>query len=82
MPRFARSPTRSGRPHRGETVRRLSANLGNFAVSAEWLARAARLVGEHGLEPLRGYDAHYLPGSHLESHAQHNPGSSVGMEPR
>ena len=31
------------------------ANFGNPTASAGWLARAARLVGEFGLEPLRGW---------------------------
>lgn len=31
------------------------ANFGNFAASAGWAARAARLVEEHGLDPLRGW---------------------------
>ncbi len=29
------------------------ANLGNHAASSGWMARAARLVDEHALEPLR-----------------------------
>jgi DNA-binding CsgD family transcriptional regulator len=33
------------------------ASLGNRAVAAGWLARAARLVDEHGLEPLGGWVA-------------------------
>ena len=32
-----------------------SANLGNHAAAAGWMARAARLVDEHALEPLRGW---------------------------
>lgn len=32
-----------------------NANLGNHAAAAGWVARAARLVDEHGLEPLRGW---------------------------
>jgi DNA-binding NarL/FixJ family response regulator len=31
------------------------ANLGNRAAAAGWVARAARLVDEHALEPLRGW---------------------------
>ena len=31
------------------------ANLGNSAAAAGWVARAARLVDEHALEPLRGW---------------------------
>jgi DNA-binding NarL/FixJ family response regulator len=31
------------------------ANLGNQAAAAGWVARAARLVDEHALEPLRGW---------------------------
>ena len=31
------------------------ANLGNYAAAAGWVGRAARLVDEHGLEPLRGW---------------------------
>lgn len=31
------------------------ANFGNHAASAGWLARATRLVDDHGLEPLRGW---------------------------
>jgi tetratricopeptide (TPR) repeat protein len=31
------------------------ANLGNHAAAAGWVARAARLVDEHALEPLRGW---------------------------
>ena len=31
------------------------ANLGNHAAAAGWVARAARLVEEHALEPLRGW---------------------------
>jgi DNA-binding NarL/FixJ family response regulator len=31
------------------------ANLGNHAAAAGWVARAARLVDEHSLEPLRGW---------------------------
>jgi DNA-binding NarL/FixJ family response regulator len=31
------------------------ANLGNHAASSGWVARAARLVEEHALEPLRGW---------------------------
>jgi ATP/maltotriose-dependent transcriptional regulator MalT len=31
------------------------ANLGNSAAAAGWVARAARLVEEHALEPLRGW---------------------------
>ncbi len=31
------------------------ANLGNHAAAAGWVARAARLVEEHELEPLRGW---------------------------
>jgi DNA-binding NarL/FixJ family response regulator len=31
------------------------ANLGNYAAAAGWVARAARLVDEHELEPLRGW---------------------------
>jgi DNA-binding CsgD family transcriptional regulator len=31
------------------------ANLGNHAASSGWMARAARLVDEHALEPLRGW---------------------------
>jgi tetratricopeptide (TPR) repeat protein len=31
------------------------ANLGNHAAAAGWVARAARLVDEHTLEPLRGW---------------------------
>lgn len=32
-----------------------NANLGNHAAAAGWAARAARLVDEHDLEPLRGW---------------------------
>jgi DNA-binding NarL/FixJ family response regulator len=32
-----------------------NANLGNHAAAAGWVARAARLVEEHELEPLRGW---------------------------
>src|SRR3712207_686767 len=32
-----------------------NANLGNRAAAAGWVARAARLVDEHGIEPLRGW---------------------------
>lgn len=32
-----------------------NANLGNHAAAAGWVARAARLVDEHALEPLRGW---------------------------
>ena len=31
------------------------ANLGNHAAAAGWVARAARLVDEHAIEPLRGW---------------------------
>lgn len=31
------------------------ANIGNYAAAAGWAARAARLVEEHELEPLRGW---------------------------
>ncbi|HEU4493512.1 MAG TPA: hypothetical protein VFR69_04940, partial [Rubrobacteraceae bacterium] len=31
------------------------ANLGNHAAAGGWVARAARLVDEHALEPLRGW---------------------------
>jgi tetratricopeptide (TPR) repeat protein len=31
------------------------ANFGNHAAAAGWVARAARLVDEHALEPLRGW---------------------------
>jgi tetratricopeptide (TPR) repeat protein len=31
------------------------ANLGNHAAAAGWVARAARLVEEHVLEPLQGW---------------------------
>ncbi len=31
------------------------ANIGNYAAAAGWVARAARLVEEHELEPLRGW---------------------------
>jgi DNA-binding CsgD family transcriptional regulator len=32
-----------------------NANIGNHAAAAGWLTRAARLIEEHGLEPLRGW---------------------------